>query len=408
MSGNAQPRIAVIGAGIAGVTAAYWLAREGYQVTVFEREPHAGMGTSNANGGQLSVCNSGVWNTWPTIAKGIKWMLKKDAPFYLGNIADPAKLAWLAGFVAVTMRGEADQNTRRTVEMALRSREAMKDILREDFIDFDHVRRGIMHVYTSLESFRAAVAAGEAMRAAGCEWTPMLPGEAAEIEPTLRTGPQIVGAVMTPSDSTGDIHKFTNGLANVIRSRYGASILYGSEVDHILPSVHGVIINDVPYDHLVVASGPQVTRTARLVGDRMNVYPVKGYSITVDLSADGCQESAPWVSLLDEDSKIVCSRLGRDRLRVAGTAELAGHNLDISRHRIDPLLSWTRRWFPSVSTRLYQPWTGLRPMTPNMLPIVQRSRSHPRIWYHAGHGHLGWTLAAGTARTLASMIKNQS
>jgi D-amino-acid dehydrogenase len=142
---------------------------------------------------------------------------------------------------------------------------------------------------------------------------------------------------------------------------------------------------------------------AALLGDRINIYPVKGYSITVALEDAASQAAAPTVSLLDESAKIVTSRLGRDRLRIAGTAEFNGYNLDIRADRIEPLVRWSRRLFPAVSTATVIPWAGLRPMTPNMMPRVGRG-SRAGIYYNTGHGHLGWTLSAATAAMVSRVI----
>jgi D-amino-acid dehydrogenase len=141
----------------------------------------------------------------------------------------------------------------------------------------------------------------------------------------------------------------------------------------------------------------------RSLGDRVNVYPVKGHSITVDLPETADQQAAPWVSLLDDKAKIVTSRLGKTRFRVAGTAEFNGVNKDIRAARIEPLVAWCRVHFPGMSTRQAIPWAGLRPMMPNMMSRVMQGR-HPRVFYNTGHGHLGWTLSAATADAVAALV----
>jgi D-amino-acid dehydrogenase len=156
-------------------------------------------------------------------------------------------------------------------------------------------------------------------------------------------------------------------------------------------------------DAVVVCAGVASRHFAAMLGDRVNVYPVKGYSITVGLDDEASREGAPWVSLLDEDAKIVTSRLGSGRLRVAGTAEFNGFNRDIRADRTAPLVEWTRRLFPNVATGRVVPWAGLRPMMPNMLPRVGQGR-HARVFYNTGHGHLGWTLCAATAHMVAEAI----
>lgn len=144
-----------------------------------------------------------------------------------------------------------------------------------------------------------------------------------------------------------------------------------------------------------------------MLGDHVNVYPVKGYSITVCLDDETSQRAAPRVSLLDESAKIVTSRLGADRFRVAGTAEINGFNRDIRADRVAPLVEWTRRLFPQVSTSRVIPWAGLRPMLPSMLPKVGKGRM-PGVFYNTGHGHLGWTLSAATAENVAALIEGMT
>lgn len=157
------------------------------------------------------------------------------------------------------------------------------------------------------------------------------------------------------------------------------------------------------FDALVVCAGVASREFARQLGDRVNVYPVKGYSITVNLTDERSQRSAPWVSLLDDETKLVTSRLGADRFRVAGTAEFNGYNKDIRADRIRPLVDWVNRCFPGVSTRQIVPWAGLRPMMPDMMPRVGRGR-RANVFYNTGHGHLGWTLSAATADMIAAIV----
>lgn len=400
----ASPKnIAVIGAGIAGITAAYWLARNGALVTVYDEEGYPAMKTSYANGSQLSVCNSPSWNTWGTVYKGMKWLLKKDAPFYINPSPNPAKIAWLARFISNTAKGVAEINTRATIAMALAGRQAVDDIETTEGIEFNRVTEGIMHVYTSMDGFLEAKSMEPLMTASGCQWDIIGPDDVVKIESSLAGSKQIVGGVFTKDDSTGDMHKFCVELRTVIESKYGVKFLFGHRVAKISVDDSVVMVDGQPYTDVVIASGVAATKMAKSVGDQVCIYPVKGYSITIDLNTIDDISAAPWVSMLDDDAKIVCSRLGRDRLRVAGTAELNGYSRDITRARIEPLLQWTNKWFPNVSTRSYRPWAGLRPMTPDLMPIVGRL-SRKRVWYHAGHGHLGWTMAPGTARSLADEI----
>jgi D-amino-acid dehydrogenase len=160
------------------------------------------------------------------------------------------------------------------------------------------------------------------------------------------------------------------------------------------------------FDSLVVCAGVESRSFAAQLGDRVNIYPVKGYSITVNLNDAQSQAAAPTVSLLDDETKLVTSRLGADRFRVAGTAEFNGYNKDIRADRIRPLVEWVNQCFPGINTRQVVPWAGLRPMLPNMMPRVGKG-SRANVFYNTGHGHLGWTLSAVTADMVAQELVEQ-
>ena len=408
--------IAIIGAGITGATTAYALIRRGYRVTVLDRNRYAASETSFANGGQLSACNAEVWNSWSTIIKGLGWMLKRDAPLLVNPTPSWHKYSWMGEFIGQI--GAYRQNTIETTRLAIAARKHLFAIAEREKIQFDHEKRGILHVYHDKKSFDAATKVNALLKEGGLDRRAVSLDEMRAIEPTLR-GP-FFGGYFTPSDSTGDIMKFTRGLTQAC-IRQGGAFLFDANVHSIRHQGSKVEINwsKVPVDAtearetstlvvdaIVVCAGVASRKFAHMLGDRVNIYPVKGYSISVGLESEASQKAAPWVSLLDDSAKIVTSRLGANRLRVAGTAEFNGENLDIRADRIHPLVNWTRTLFPDVSTEQVVPWAGLRPMMPNMLPRVG-SGSRPGAFYNTGHGHLGWTLSAATADLVAERIAAQ-
>jgi len=401
-------RIIVIGAGITGVTTAYALLREGHAVTVIDRNPYPAMETSYANGGQLSASNAEVWNSWGTIAKGLKWMLSAQAPLRLNPAPSLHKYGWLAAFAAAIRHHDA--NTIETVRLALDARQRLLEIAEREQLHFDLERRGILHLYYDKRSFSIAEKSNQLLRRGGLERYAVSDAEIHNIEPTL--APRFYGGFYTPSDATGDIHKFTRGLAEACAAQ-GVTFHLNSTVTDIdlqrrpvvktTDSETGVAKEPLAADAVVICAGVASRRFANMLGDRVNIYPVKGYSITVTLGDSGSQRAAPHVSLLDESAKIVTSRLGADRFRVAGTAEFNGYNRDIRADRIEPLVRWSRRLFPQMSTAAVVPWAGLRPMTPAMMPRVGRGK-RTGVYYNTGHGHLGWTLSAATASLIAQVV----
>ena len=405
--------IAIIGAGITGVTTAYALATRGYAVTVIERHRYPAEETSLANGGQLSASNAEVWNHWSNVVKGVGWMLRADAPFLFNPRPGWRKYTWMAEFLRHI--GDYRKNTIATTRLAIAARKHLFETAQREHIDFDLEQRGILHVYRDRKSFDHAQKVNALLTEGGLDRRAVTPEEMRVIEPALHGS--FYGGFFTPSDSTGDIMKFTRGLAracmrNGVRFLFDADVtaIDTGEADRVRVSWHdtaeGVtdaIAETLSADAVVICAGVASRGFAAMVGDRLPIYPVKGYSITVDLGGPSSRAAAPWVSLLDDAAKIVTSRLGAARFRVAGTAELNDENRDIRADRIAPLVTWTRRHFPGIETERVVPWAGLRPMMPDMMPRVGAG-TRPGVYYNTGHGHLGWTLSAATAEMVAEVI----
>ncbi len=400
--------IAIIGGGITGVTTAYALAKRGFNVTLFERNRYAAMETSFANGGQLSASNAEVWTHWSTILKGLKWILKSDAPLLINPKPSWHKLSWFSEFMMAMPKYE--KNTVETARLAVAAREYLFNWARDEGIDFDLKKQGILHIYRDKKGFEHAGYVSQLLAKGGLPRQAVTPEEMKSIEPTLAG--KYYGGYYTQSDSTGDIHKFTTGLAKAAQ-RLGVSILYDQDV-RTVKSTKGLIhISSFnpqtaqvahTFDGVVICAGVESRNFAAQLGDRVNIYPVKGYSITVNLNDSNSQAGAPNVSLLDDETKLVTSRLGIDRFRVAGTAEFNGYNRDIRADRITPILNWVHDCFPSINTSSVVPWAGLRPMMPDMMPKVGAGNAS-NVFYNTGHGHLGWTLSAITANIISDKVK---
>ena len=398
--------IAVIGGGITGVTTAYALAKRGFNVTLFEKNRYAAMETSFANGGQLSASNAEVWNHWSTILKGMKWMLKSDAPLLVNPKPSWHKLSWFLEFIFNIPHYE--RNTVESARLAIAAREHLFAWAQEEGVDFDLKKEGILHIYREKKGFEHAGEVSKMLALGGLPRRAVTPSEMKTIEPTLAG--TYYGGYFTESDSTGDIHKFTTGMARAAE-RIGVQCLYeqdvlsihsdGTKAEVTAAGSDGLVTHQ--FDGLVVCAGVESRSFAAQLGDRVNIYPVKGYSITVNLPDAQSQSAAPIVSLLDDETKLVTSRLGADRFRVAGTAEFNGYNKDIRADRIRPLIAWVNQCFPGINTRQVVPWAGLRPMMSNMMPRVGRGKL-ANVFYNTGHGHLGWTLSAVTADMVGGVV----
>lgn len=394
--------IAVIGAGITGVTTAFQLHLRGFEVTVIDRQRYAAMETSFANGGQLSASNAEVWTTWGTVFKGLKWMTQRGAPLLVNPKPSWHKFSWMAEFLMNIPNYEA--NTIQTTKLAVAARRVFHEMVDMAGIQFDHSPRGILHFYESDKELKHARRVNGLLAQGGLERREIDAAEMAQLEPTL-TG-NFKGGFWTESDSTGDIHKYSMGLANWLKAQ-GVHFQMEQDVTAVNATTDGVTITTQTgqhgFDGVVVSAGIGSRKLAAQFGDRVNIYPVKGYSITVHMNDATSHAAAPTASLLDDAAKIVTSRLGADRFRVAGTAEFNGENRDIRADRIKPLVDWVQRYFPGVSTETVTPWAGLRPMMPNMMPRMGQGKCE-RVFYNTGHGHLGWTLSAATAEIVASQV----
>jgi len=401
-------KIAVIGAGVTGVTTAYSLLKRGYDVTVFDQNRYAAMDTSFANGGQLSASNAEVWNQWSTVFKGMKWMFERGAPLLVNPKPSWHKYSWMAEFVANIPNYR--QNTVDTVRMAIAAREILKSTARKEGFDFDIEERGILHIYNNKKDYDHATDVNALLAEGGLDREAVTPDDIKKMEPAI-TG-DFYGGYYTASDATGDIHLYSRGLSEACRKK-GVVFHFNSTVTGIDHDDRGPVVSwkdekgnrsEDRFDALVVCAGVGSRKFGQMLGDRVNVYPVKGYSITVKLDDEASRAAAPWMSLLDDEAKVVTSRLGRDRFRVAGTAEFNGYNWDIRDDRVKPLVKWVERLFPDVVTAHAVPWAGLRPMMPNMVPMVKAGK-RPGIFYNTGHGHLGWTLSAATAEIIAERVQ---
>jgi D-amino-acid dehydrogenase len=405
-------KIIVMGAGVVGTASAWYLARAGHDVTVFDRESAAGMQTSYANGGQISVSHAEPWANPGAPFKVLQWLGREDAPLLFRLRADPRQWVWGLRFMFECLPRRARANTEQAFSLALYSRGELQALRRETGIAYDQQTRGILHFYTDGAEFAHGRARAELLARRGFDIAVKTPQECAGIEPALAQGAsRIVGGVYCASDESGDAHKFTQALAGLTAAR-GVRFYYGAQIKRFLTGAGGLAGVAVSIgareevfkaDAYVLALGSYSTLLAAGLGLSIPVYPLKGYSITLPLAPDAI---APQVSLSDDEHKIVFSRLG-ERLRAAGTAELTGYDTSINRVRCEAILRRALELFPQAGDPAKAEfWAGLRPATPNNLPLIGRTR-YANLFLNTGHGTLGWTMACGSGRALADLISGR-
>jgi D-amino-acid dehydrogenase len=404
-------RVVVLGAGVVGTASAWYLSRAGHAVTVIDRQGAAGLETSLANGGQISVSHAEPWANPSAPGKILHWLGREDAPLLFRMRADARQWAWGLRFLVECLPWRTRANTREILALALYSRTELQRLRVETGIRYEHETRGILHFHTDQKNLDRAALHAKALRQYGCEPEVKTPDECVAIEPALaHARERLAGGTFTSSDESGDAHKFTQSLAALaeghgVRFRYGCSVERleteeGRLVSVIVHDVHDGAEESVTADAYVVALGSYSPLLLDRVGVSIPVYPVKGYSITIPLEEG---DEAPHVSLTDEAAKLVFTRLGA-RLRVAGTAELAGYDTELRAERCEALLRRTYDLFPRAGrAERAEHWTGLRPATPSNVPLVGRTRI-PNLYLNTGHGTLGWTLACGSGKALSDIL----
>ncbi len=406
-------KVIVLGAGVTGITSAWFLRQAGHEVTVVDRQPGAGLETSFANGGQISVSHAEPWANPGAPLKVLKWLGKEDSPLLFRLRPDMRQWLWGLGFLRECTPGRTRHNIRQIVNLGLYSRSTLQQLRGDANLEYDQLSRGILHFYTSQAEFDAAQEPARVMREFGCELDMKTADECVAIEPALAASrDRIVGGSMTPSDESGDAHRFTQQLAARcaeagVNFRYDTRIVGIERQAGAIASVKVAdangIVGALKADRYVLCMGSFSAGFARELGISLNIYPAKGYSVTLPVIDPAKAYS---VSLTDDEYKLVFSRLG-DRLRIAGTAELNGYDASLNLVRCEAIVRRTRELFPEMTDgRDARFWTGLRPATPSNVPYIGRSKVE-NLFLNTGHGTLGWTHSAGSGRAIADIVSGR-
>jgi D-amino-acid dehydrogenase len=403
-------KVVVLGAGLLGVTSAYFLRQQGHEVVVVDRQASPAAETSFANGGQISVSHAEPWANPSAPLKVLQWLGKEDAPLLFRLRADMRQWLWGVQFLRECTPARTRHNIRQIVQLGTYSRATLQQLRRDIGIHYDQRTQGILHFYTNAAEFEAAHAPAAQMRELGCERQVISADEAVRIEPALRqVRHQLAGATFTAEDESGDANQFARELvkhceADGVQFRMSHTITAlreaGGSIDHVEVTDTEGRFQRIRGDAYVVAMGSLSPLLVKPLGIRLPIYPAKGYSVTIPV-ADAAL--AHQVSLTDDEYKLVFSRLG-DRLRIAGTAELNGYDRDLNRVRCEAIVRRVEALFPGAGdSSQAQFWTGLRPATPSNVPIIGRSRL-PNLYLNTGHGTLGWTHACGSGKSIARIV----
>lgn len=407
-------KVIVLGAGIIGVSSAWFLNKAGHNVTVIDRQPGSAQETSFANGCQISVSHATPWANSTAPMMILKSLGKEDAPLLYRFRPEWLQWRWGMHFLRECTPSRTASNIRQIVAIAEYSRQTLQSVRAEIAVDYDCLTRGILHFYTNQKEFDSSLASANTMRELGCPRDPMTADDAVKLEPALaHIRNRIVGADFTATDESGDIYKFTTALTRRAEER-GVQFQFNTTVTRLIREGAGsaaritaVEIIDAAGHHqtlqadaFVMAMGSFSTPMLKPLGIDLMIYPGKGYSATYPIVN---AELAPTVSLIDDGYKLVVSRLG-NQLRVAGTCELNGYARALNPVRCEAITRRTRALFPDACD-YRQPtyWAGLRPLTPSNVPYIGKTK-YDNLFLNTGHGSLGWTMGCGSGRAIADII----
>jgi len=405
--------VVVLGAGIIGITTAYYLNKAGHQVTVIERNAHAGLETSYANGGQLSYSYVAPLAGPGVMPKIPPWLLRADSPLRFYPKFDLDQWRWLLAFLRACNRPQAEISTVHLLRLAYYSQQLIHDIVAHEPVTFDYRRNGKLVIFSDVASFDGARRTLDFQRAFGSEQNALDGKECMELEPALEhIRERVVGGIHTPSEDAGDCHAFCVTMENLLKCR-GVTFRTSETVQrfavdlhdghHPIRAVH-TDKGELAADAFVMAMGAANAWHAKILGFYLPIYPLKGYSLTLDTGTAKSAASAPHISVTDSAYKVVYALLGNE-LRIAGMADIAGYNTTLDPVRVGLLVKQAMSVFPDAGdySADLRPWCGLRPATPRGTPILGTSPI-ANLYLNAGHGALGWTLACGCAKVVSDMV----
>ena len=407
-------KVLVLGSGVIGVTSAYYLAQQGFDVTVIDRQPAVGLETSFANAGQISPGYSAPWAAPGVPLKAIKWLFQRHAPLALKADFTLWQLQWTLKLLQNCTAKRYDTNKERMVRLAEYSRDCIIELRNSTGVAYEGRTQGTLQVFRTQKQLDAEAKDIAVLSRLGVPFEHLDPDGCARAEPALAlVKDKLLGGLRLPHDETGDCQLFTQNLAEKAQM-LGVTFRQNSQIERLEiknGKLCGVEIRSnsgiemLQADQYVVALGSYSRNLMQGLGLKLPVYPVKGYSLTVPVIDSA---AAPISTVMDETYKVAITRFD-DRIRVGGMAELAGFDLSLNPRRRETLVMVLNGLFPNGGdVTKSQFWTGLRPMTPDGTPIIGKaSEVYNNVWLNTGHGTLGWTMACGSGQLLADVISGQ-
>jgi D-amino-acid dehydrogenase len=406
-------KVAVIGGGIVGVTTAYELLREGHEVVVIDRQPDVALECSYANGGYIAVSQAVPWSSPGVPTKTLLGLLGKDPPILLRAAQLPSMWRWGLEFLMASRANPSWENTKRVLRLALYSHSVLKETREREPIDYAPIMKGSLKVFTEQSSLDEAIAVSQTQAPLGLKHVVWSARDCAQKVPALQPAAEkLAGGIHYPDEENGDCYRFARGLARLCMER-GATFRFGVNVNGFRcegSRITGAVAEKdvIAADAFVLAAGAASPLLVSSLGIRLPVLPVKGYSLTVPRET---WPDAPDMPVLDEKRKFGYAPLATDRLRMSGFAEIAGYDTTPEPRRVTAFVRAFTSLFPQLEQRIkldeIKPFCCLRPVTPAGPPILGPSR-FKNLYYNVGQGHLGWTLAHGSARLVTALVSDKA
>ncbi|EPE9871226.1 D-amino acid dehydrogenase [Acinetobacter baumannii] len=399
-------RVIVLGSGVIGVASAYYLARQGAEVTVLDRQSGPAEETSFGNAGQISPGYSTPWAAPGIPFKAVKWMFQHHAPLAINLDGSMWQLQWMAQMLKNCNPQSYAVNKERMMRVAEYSRDCLRELRKDTGIHYENRAKGTLQLFRKEVQMEAVQRDISVLEECGVSYELLNANELGRVEPALANAQdKLVGGLHLPNDETGDCYLFTNALAQIAKE-LGVNFQFNQNVEKLIvegDQIKGVQVNGkiLTADRYVLAFGSYSRDFLKPLDLQLPVYPVKGYSLTIPIVDPAF---APQSTVLDETYKIAITRFDQ-RIRVGGMAELSGFNLGLNEDRRATLQMVTQDLFPGGDMEQASFWTGLRPMTPDSTPIIGATR-FKNLFLNTGHGTLGWTMACGSGKLISDIVLN--